>query len=74
MMYCTPLLIRFPFSSLEMDGDSDLQAFIGTCSLTLLLPKRIAEELGLRNGEFLKCYVDGNRLIVEKKYRSASTV
>jgi antitoxin component of MazEF toxin-antitoxin module len=57
-----------------MDGDYDLQAFIGTCSLTLLLRKRIAEELGLRNGEFLKCYVDGNRLIVEKKYRSASTV
>jgi hypothetical protein len=57
-----------------MNGENDLQAFIGTCSLTLLLSKRIAEKLGLHNGEFLKCYVDGNRLIVEKKYRSASTV
>ena len=74
MMYCTPLLIKFSFSSLEMDGENDLQAFVGICSLTLLGRKRIAEELGLRNGEFLKCYVDGNRLIVEKKYRSASTV
>jgi bifunctional DNA-binding transcriptional regulator/antitoxin component of YhaV-PrlF toxin-antitoxin module len=45
-----------------------MQAIIGTCSLTLLLPKRIAEELGLQNGEFLECYVDGNRLIVERKH------
>jgi hypothetical protein len=74
MMYCTPLIIEFSFSSLEMDGDNDLQALIGTCSLTLLGRKRIAEELGLRNGEFLKCYVDGNRLIVERKYRSALTM
>jgi antitoxin component of MazEF toxin-antitoxin module len=48
-----------------------MQAFIGTCSLTLLLPKRIAEELGLQNGDYLKCYVEGNRLIVERSYRSA---
>ena len=72
MKYYTPLLIEFSFSSLEMDGDNDVQALIGTRCLTLLLRKRIAEELGLRNGEFLKCYVDGNRLIVERKYRSAN--
>jgi antitoxin component of MazEF toxin-antitoxin module len=58
-----------------MMRENDLiQAFIGNRSLTLLLPKRIAEELGLQNGEFLKCYVEDNRLIVERKYRSASTL
>lgn len=58
-----------------MMRENDLiQAFIGNRSLTLLLPKRIAEELGLQNSEFLKCYVDGNRLIVERKYRSPSTL
>ena len=51
-----------------------MQAIIGNSSLALLADKRVAEKLGLQNGEFLKCYVDGNRLIVERKYRSASTM
>jgi bifunctional DNA-binding transcriptional regulator/antitoxin component of YhaV-PrlF toxin-antitoxin module len=41
------------------------------CSLTLLFPKCIAEELGIRNGEILKFDVNGNRLI--EKYKSPVT-
>jgi hypothetical protein len=43
-----------------------LQALTGERSFTLVFPKQFALELGIRKGDFLKCYVDGNRLIVEK--------
>jgi hypothetical protein len=49
----------------------EVQALIGNTSLTLVLPIRIAVELGVGKGEFLKCRVDGERLILEKKYRNA---
>jgi bifunctional DNA-binding transcriptional regulator/antitoxin component of YhaV-PrlF toxin-antitoxin module len=50
------------------------RAVIGSCSLTLVLPICIAEELGIRNGEMLRCDVNGKRLIVEKKkYPSSVT-
>jgi hypothetical protein len=64
----TLLLIRPPLLSIPMKRECDLmQAFIGTRSLTLLLTKRIAEDLGLQNGDYLKC------LIMERKYGSASS-
>lgn len=43
-----------------------LQALTGERSLTLVFPKQFALELGIGKGDFLKCYVDHNRLIVEK--------
>jgi bifunctional DNA-binding transcriptional regulator/antitoxin component of YhaV-PrlF toxin-antitoxin module len=43
-----------------------VQALQGERSLTLVLPKQFAIELGIAKGDFLKCKVDGNRLIVEK--------
>jgi bifunctional DNA-binding transcriptional regulator/antitoxin component of YhaV-PrlF toxin-antitoxin module len=43
-----------------------IQALTGDRSLTLVFPKHFAEELGISKGDFLKCKVDGNRLIVEK--------
>jgi hypothetical protein len=43
-----------------------LQALTGERSLTLVFPKQFALELGIKKGDFLKCYVDRNRLIVEK--------
>lgn len=49
------------------------RAVIGSCSLTLVLPIRVAEELGIRNGEMLRCDVNGKRLIVEKKLPSSVT-
>lgn len=55
------------------DCKDEVQALIGNTSLTLVLPIRIAVELGVGKGEFLKCRVDGNRLIVERKYRGALT-
>jgi hypothetical protein len=43
-----------------------IRSITGDQSLTLLLPKRFAIELGIGKGDFLKCYIDANRLIVEK--------
>ena len=43
-----------------------LQALTGERSFTLVFPKQFATELGIGRGDFLKCYVHGNRLIVER--------
>jgi bifunctional DNA-binding transcriptional regulator/antitoxin component of YhaV-PrlF toxin-antitoxin module len=43
-----------------------VQALQGERSLTFVLPKQFAIELGIAKGDFLKCKVDGNRLIIEK--------
>jgi hypothetical protein len=43
-----------------------VQALQGERSLTLVFPKEFATELGVGKGDFLKCQIDGNRLIVEK--------
>ena len=43
-----------------------VQALQGQRSFTLVFPKGFATELGVRKGDFLKCQVDKNRLIVEK--------
>jgi hypothetical protein len=43
-----------------------VQALHGERTLTFVLPKSFAVHLGIEKGDFLKCHVDGNRLIVEK--------
>jgi hypothetical protein len=43
-----------------------VQALQGERSLTLVFPKEFAIELGVGKGDFLKCQVDGKRLVVEK--------
>jgi bifunctional DNA-binding transcriptional regulator/antitoxin component of YhaV-PrlF toxin-antitoxin module len=43
-----------------------IQALTGDRSLTLVFPKQFAIALGVEKGDFLKCHVDGNRLIVQK--------
>ena len=43
-----------------------VQALQGERSFTLVFPKEFATELGVGKGDFLKCQVDKNRLIVEK--------
>jgi hypothetical protein len=43
-----------------------VQALHGERSFTIVLPKNFAVQLGIGKGDFLKCLVDGNRLIVEK--------
>jgi bifunctional DNA-binding transcriptional regulator/antitoxin component of YhaV-PrlF toxin-antitoxin module len=43
-----------------------IQALTGDRSLTLVFPKQFAVELGIEKGDYLKCSVDGNRLIVQK--------
>ena len=43
-----------------------VQALQGERSFVLVFPKDFATELGVRKGDFLKCYVHGNQLIVEK--------
>jgi hypothetical protein len=43
-----------------------VQSLQGEKSFTLVLPKEFAVHLGIGKGDFLKCLVNGNRLIVEK--------
>lgn len=43
-----------------------VQALTGDRSFTFVLPKNFAIELGIGKGDFLKCYVENNKLIVEK--------
>jgi hypothetical protein len=43
-----------------------VQALHGEKSLTIVLPKNFAVHLGIGKGDFLKCLVGGNRLIIEK--------
>jgi antitoxin component of MazEF toxin-antitoxin module len=43
-----------------------VHALIGERSLTLVLPKTYATELGIGMGQFLKCHVENNKLILEK--------
>jgi len=43
-----------------------VQGLQGERSFTLVLPKEFAVRLGIGKGEFLKCSVDGRRLVVEK--------
>jgi bifunctional DNA-binding transcriptional regulator/antitoxin component of YhaV-PrlF toxin-antitoxin module len=43
-----------------------VQALHGERSFTLVFPKEFAVELGVGKGDFLKCHINNNRLIVEK--------
>jgi hypothetical protein len=43
-----------------------VQALQGERSLTLVFPKQFAIDLGIGKGDFLKCHLEGTRLIVEK--------
>jgi bifunctional DNA-binding transcriptional regulator/antitoxin component of YhaV-PrlF toxin-antitoxin module len=43
-----------------------VQALTGERSFTVVFPKQFAIELGIARGDFLKCRVDGSRLIIEK--------
>ena len=43
-----------------------VQALQGERSFTLVLPKEFAIRLGIGKGDFLKCSVNGQRLVVEK--------
>jgi bifunctional DNA-binding transcriptional regulator/antitoxin component of YhaV-PrlF toxin-antitoxin module len=43
-----------------------VQALTGERSFTVVFPKQFAVELGIGKGDFLKCRVEGRRLIIEK--------
>jgi hypothetical protein len=56
-------------NSLEVSNRIEVrrvQSLQGEKSFTIVLPKEFAVQLGIGKGDFLKCLVDGNRLIVEK--------
>jgi hypothetical protein len=42
------------------------QALTGDRSLTVVLPKHFATQLGIGKGDLLKCHIENNRLILEK--------
>ncbi|MGC1132917.1 MAG: AbrB/MazE/SpoVT family DNA-binding domain-containing protein [Nitrososphaeraceae archaeon] len=43
-----------------------VQALVGERSFVTVLPKSLATELGIRKGDYLKCFVDRSRLVMEK--------
>ena len=43
-----------------------VQGLHGEKSFTIVLPKEFAVRLGIGKGDFLKCSVDGKRLVVQK--------
>jgi bifunctional DNA-binding transcriptional regulator/antitoxin component of YhaV-PrlF toxin-antitoxin module len=43
-----------------------VQALQGERSFTLVFPKEYAMQLGVKKGDFLKCRIKGNSLIVNK--------
>jgi hypothetical protein len=43
-----------------------VQSLQGEKSFTIVLPKEFEVQLGIGKGDFLKCLVDGKRLVVEK--------
>jgi antitoxin component of MazEF toxin-antitoxin module len=43
-----------------------VQALTGERSLTFVLPKTYATQLGIEKGHFLKCHVENNKLVLEK--------
>lgn len=43
-----------------------IQALTGDRSLTLVFPKHFATELRIGKGDYLKCHINGTRLILEK--------
>ena len=48
----------------ELNG---VQALHGERSMTIVLPKRIAESLHIAKGDLLDVSIEGNRLVLEKK-------
>lgn len=43
-----------------------VQALTGLRSLTIVLPRVFADELGISKGDFLKVKVEENRLVLQK--------
>lgn len=43
-----------------------VQALVGERSFVTVLPKSLAIELGIRKGDYLRCFVDRSRLVMEK--------
>lgn len=53
-------------NSLDVTEKMEVEVLTGERSITLVFPKELAVELGVGKGDFLKCHVDNDRLIVEK--------
>jgi hypothetical protein len=43
-----------------------VQALVGERSLVFVLAKSLALQLGIRKGDYLRCFINGNRLVLEK--------
>lgn len=43
-----------------------VQALVGERSLVFVLAKSLALQLGIQKGDYLRCFVDKNRLVLEK--------
>jgi AbrB family looped-hinge helix DNA binding protein len=43
-----------------------VQGLVGDCSFSVVLPKSIAVDLGIRKGDFVKVYTENNKIIMER--------
>jgi ABC-type lipoprotein release transport system permease subunit len=43
-----------------------VQALVGERSLVLVLAKSLALQLGIRKGDYMRCFVESNRLVLER--------
>lgn len=53
----------------ESEPESEIrrvQALVGDRSLCLVLAKKFSIQLGIKKGDYLRCFVSGNQLILEK--------
>lgn len=64
------LNIKWVFPAIPVVTDNleirKVQAYSGDRSLLIVLPKIFSEKLRIEKGDFLKCHVEHNRLIVQK--------
>jgi len=43
-----------------------VQALVGERSFVFVLAKSLALQLGIKKGDYLRCFIDKNRLVLEK--------
>lgn len=55
--------------SIDVMNSSDVQyrriQAVSSASFSVVLPKQYASGLGLNKGDYVKCFQDGNRIVIE---------
>jgi AbrB family looped-hinge helix DNA binding protein len=43
-----------------------VQGIVGESSFSVVLPKQIATEAGIRKGDYVEFFIEGNRIVLQK--------